>query len=444
MNDNQSSLPDVSGGYETLQIILIVVIGILIAFFIFSTYAIEYVNNNWNEYRCQPLYMMIAGILGHDPDENNKYCVEQQASIIVHEQTKKIEEDRKDLLSASSAASAAATSIVGMITKMSAGYNKSNNSINKVINNVTATIMFMMEKLKIIIKKLLAIATIIIYTLFSSIVFVKSMMGGTIGGITGILESGCFSGDTVINGINIKDTIISDDEEGNILGKMEFAYNKDYIYSYDGVKVTEDHLVLEEIWKPVKESNKAIKIPFNEDKVYCLITKDNRIKIGNTIFSDFISISGNVNNLIRNKVLELMNKEETISKNEVNKYYESGILNTQVIQTSKGMKNIGIVKVGDILPYYGRVNAVIKQKNSRWVSINNTLTTPGQIILYRNKFIKAIDHPKAIQHDFDEEAVSINTDTGIYIHSGLPILQYSEIENEKVEHFTASVMNKCC
>ena len=46
MNDKQGSMPNVSGGYETLQIILIVVIGILIAFFIFSTYAIEYVNNN--------------------------------------------------------------------------------------------------------------------------------------------------------------------------------------------------------------------------------------------------------------------------------------------------------------------------------------------------------------------------------------------------------------
>ena len=449
MNDNQSPIPNVAGGYETLQIILITVIGILIAFFIFSTYAIEYVNNNWNEYRCQPLYMMIAGILGHDPDENNKYCIEKQANIIATEQTKAIEDAKKDSTLATSLATDAANSIVGMITKMSAGYNKSSNSINKVINNITATIMFMMEKLKIIIKKLLAIATIIIYTLFSSIVFVKSMMGGTIGGITGILESGCFSGDTVINGINIKDISIGDSSgdsstDSIVLGKMEFEYNKDYIYSYNGVKVTEDHLVLEDIWRPVKESKQAIKIPFNENRVYCLITKNNRIKIGNLIFSDFISLSGNVNTLIRNKVLELMNKEVTLSKNEVNKYYESGILNTQVIQTSKGMINIGLVKVGDVLPYYGRINAVIKQQNNRWVSINNTLTTPGQIILYRNKFIKAVDHPTAIHHYFKDEAVSINTETGLFIHSGLPILQYSEIENEKVEHFTASVMNKCC
>ena len=77
------------------------------------------------------------------------------------------------------------------------------------------------------------------------------------------------------------------------------------------------------------------------------------------------------------------------------------------------------------------------------MSIKNTLTTPGQIILHRNKFIKAIDHPMAIQHNFDEEAVSINTDTGLYIHSGLPILQYSEIENETIEQFTAGVINKC-
>jgi len=431
---------DISGGYETLQIALIIVIGVLIAFFIFSTYAIEYINNNWNEYRCQPLYMMIAGLLGHDADKNNRYCVEQQSIIIADERGKENEEFKKKLNFSNMNFKNSLGSITTTINNMSTNFMNGQKSINKVINNIKASIMFMMEKLKVIIKKLLAVATVIIYTLFSSIVFVKSMVGGTVGGLSNIvLSDECFAGDTIVNGIKIKDITIGD----NVLGKMEFVYNKDYIYSYKGVKVTENHLVLEDIWKPVKDSLHAKKIPFDEKRVYCLVTKDNRIKINNTIFSDFISLSGNVNNLIRNKVLELMNKNLIVSSNEMNNYYESGILSTQVIQTSKGLKSIGDIDVEDILPYYGKVNGIIKQKNSRWVSINNTMTTAGQIILYSNKFIKAIDHPKAITHNFKGEAVSINTQTGLYIHSGLPILQYSEIENENIETFTVGVMNKC-
>jgi len=420
-------------GVETLQITLIVIIMIFIAGFIFSRYAIKYINNNWNEYRCQPMYMMIAGLIGHDPDENHIYCQELLASEYSKDRTDKMEQSDSLFNSALKSIQDSGSEIVNKIDNMASVHNEATKGITRVINNFKAVIMFMMEKLKVIIKKLLAIATVIIYTLFSSTIFMKSMLGGTLGTLDDII---CFAKDTMIDGTPIQDIKIG----GNILAIMKFNYNKDYIYEYKGVKVTEDHYILEDKWKKVKDSKLAKLIPFTDNKVYCLVTKNNRIVIGNAIFSDFISIHGYANGVIRNSILMSLDSD-SLSGADSDNYYESGILDTQIVSTNKGMKQIGELKLNDMLVPYGKVTGVVKQYNKKWVSIKNTFTTSEQIVLYNNSFIKAKDHPQAISHTFPGISVSVNTDSGLYMHSGMPILQYSEVPHENVENLTLKLLN---
>ena len=88
-----------------------------------------------------------------------------------------------------------------------------------------------------------------------------------------------------------------------------------------------------------------------------------------------------------------------------------------------------------------KVTGVVKQYNKKWVSIKNTFTTSEQIVLYNNSFIKAKDHPQAISHTFPGISVSVNTDSGLYMHSGMPILQYSEVPHENVENLTLKLLN---
>jgi hypothetical protein len=420
-------------GFENMQIILIIVIMVFIAGYIFSTYAIGYINNNWNEYRCQPLYMMIAGLIGHDPDENHKYCQALLASTYSEDTTVKMEQKESLFKKALESIQESGNEIVNKLDTMSGVHNEATSGIVKVINNFKAVIMFMMEKLKVIIKKLLAIATVIIYTLFSTVIFMKSMMGGTLGALDDII---CFAKNTMIDGTPIQDIKIG----GNILATMEFNYNKDYIYEYKGVKVTEDHYILEDKWKKVKDSKLAKKIPFSDDKVYCLVTKNNRIVIDNAIFSDFISINGYANGVIRNSILMSMDSN-SLSDIDLDNYYESGILDTQIVTTDKGMKQVGELKLNDMLFQYGKVTGVVRQYNKKWISIKNTFTTSEQIVLYNNVFIKAKDHPYAISHTFPGIAVSINTESGLYMHSGMPILQYSEVPNDNIENLTLKLLN---
>ena len=430
-------------GFETMQIVIIVIIMIFVAGLIFSRYAVKYINNNWNEYRCQPLYMMIAGLIGHDADENYKYCQEYNATIAGKPIIEKNEKKMGAISKVVELLQKTGTDIAYKIDSMDAVHNEATAGIMNVINNFKSTIMFMMEKLKVIIKKLLAVATVIIYTLFSSVVFMKSMMGGTFGGIDNILGGGeCFAGDTKINGTPIQDLKI----DNNVLSVMEFEYTLDYIYEYNGTKVTGTHLVLEDVWKMVKNSKEAKKVPYSESKVYCLITRDNKICINGTTFSDFISVNNETNSIVKNKVLKLLNPKECenthLNSNSELNYYECGIYSEHSINTDRGTILIKNIKVDDILPYYGKVIGVIKQKNNKWVKINDTVIAAEQIILYNKSWIKAIDHPGAIEKIFDGVTISINTHMGIYSHDNLSILQYSEIESYDIENYVLNNLNR--
>jgi hypothetical protein len=64
------------------------------------------------------------------------------------------------------------------------------------------------------------------------------------------------------------------------------------LYTYEGVVVSGEHLVLENgKWKYVKDTSKSI--PFmgpNPRVIYCFNTTDHRVPIGQTIFADYEEI----------------------------------------------------------------------------------------------------------------------------------------------------------
>jgi hypothetical protein len=389
----------------------------------------RYIGSQWSYYRCHPFILPFSG------NENNTYCLKKVSDEVVKNNSK--EQTLKSNIIGGSIFDLKSNiaSHVKSLGSLAGTHSSAVASITNKINNLKATLMFMVEKMKVIVKKLLAIFTVIIYALYASIVFMQGMIAGPIGAAATILDSGtCFSGNTLINGTPMKDIPIG----GDILSLMEFYYPENYIYDYKGIKVTGDHLVFENKWIPVKDSDLSRKIPFYENKVYCLITKSNTIEINNSLFSDFIGVSGDISNTIRTKIINKLNNGGYSSTLDESEYYESGILNT----TRIGTKQIKDIKLGDILPDNSVVTGIVKQVNDKWISINNTFTTRGQIVYYNGEFIKAIDHPLAKEHSFTGECISINTNNGIYKVNNLEFLQYNEIRCDNTENYILNVMNK--
>jgi len=176
------------GGFQLLQIIIIISISVLCAFFIFSYYAISYIKENWNDNRCRPEYMMFAGWLGYDADENYRFCLNEQNNVIQKKTLKKT----KNFFNWYSYGMKKIRNItVGAARKLDQiqlGNNQILGDVKGMIDNIKSIIKTAIENLTILLKKLLALGSIIIFTITSSATTLKGIQQGTLGAITALSD----------------------------------------------------------------------------------------------------------------------------------------------------------------------------------------------------------------------------------------------------------------
>ena len=148
-----------------------------------------------------------------------------------------------------------------------------------------------------------------------------------------------------INNIKLGDNILSG---GKVLSILETEHTEPFIFEYLGVKVTANHFVYENnIWKRVKNSDNAIVVPYDIDRVYCLITEKHSIISKNIKFSDFEATdSPNMGKKWDKLVLYKLNN---IDFNiEIEKSYSTGFTsNTHIKMKDGNYKKIIDISIGD-------------------------------------------------------------------------------------------------
>ena len=120
-------------------------------------------------------------------------------------------------------------------------------------------------------------------------------VGGVVGGVIGKVI-GCFLPNTLVSmSDGSKKKIIDIELKDNVaIGGFVFATGKflvNDIYDYKGVKVSGSHLVNEKgNWLKVQDSKLAKLISTEDTVVYTLGTKNRRILINDTLFTDYFDI----------------------------------------------------------------------------------------------------------------------------------------------------------
>ena len=120
-------------------------------------------------------------------------------------------------------------------------------------------------------------------------------VGGVVGGVIGKVI-GCFLPNTLVSMKDgSKKKIIDIELKDNVaIGGFVFATGKflvNDIYDYKGIKVSGSHLVNEKgNWLKVQNSKLAKLISTEDTVVYTLGTKNRRILINNTLFTDYFDI----------------------------------------------------------------------------------------------------------------------------------------------------------
>jgi hypothetical protein len=291
---------------------------------------LENLRDNWVQYRCNPMYMPFAG--GIQPEistlENFQFCVNAMAQDIFGL-----------LMQPVNLMFGVFTGVVGMITH-DLGYFR--NFISGImtfiasfvgdvfskIQNTFGTMVSLMARIRDLTQRILGSAGYAATIMITTVKFIKALVGMLMSLVRTIVTilfaisivlsfvfppllafaiflgsqiglSFCFHPDTPIyvqgkGLIKVSDVKVGDvfREGCTVTATMRCLATGVPLYTYEGVVVSGEHLVLEAgKWVYVQHSSKSI--PYvgpNPDLIYCFNTTDHRVPIGQTVFADYEEI----------------------------------------------------------------------------------------------------------------------------------------------------------
>ena len=297
-------------------ILSIFIILIFIGLYLFNILGIgiKNIQDNWSLYRCNPIVMPFAGLFNHDVGTNFSYCIQNQQTSYMGELLKPVHYSQHVLSETSSEITNAIQDIRAFFDKIRIFISNIVSSIMAVFLNIINEILKIIIGIKDLFAKLIGIAVIFGHIITGSSQFASSTWEGPPGQTLRGIGSVCFHPDTLIKKNNNKITKIKNIKLGDKLkngqivqGTMNLSNldkNNNYIETMyiinNGEKdkpiiVSGSHLIFDRNinnFIHVKDYKNAIISDISLDKLFCLITSDHTIPLGNYIFHDWEDNNG--------------------------------------------------------------------------------------------------------------------------------------------------------
>jgi hypothetical protein len=289
------------------------VIFIFIMFMIFHSYIsmisnIKKVKENWPMYRCNPAVMPFASFFGEDAMDNFNYCMTDMQKGSITEMLQPITYNVDLMSSFSSNFATGLNSSREVMSDMKSGIF----SIVEYVYKMFSAIVIQFQKIGIALKdvvgKFSALLVAVLYLTDGSLKTMESAWKGPPGqAIRAVgkfrMPGGCFHANTLIKLEDGTNKRIKDIKIGDILLNNTYVYATMIIKNIDhqdnylnkmyllpgNITVSESHLIQlpDKRWCQIKDHNDAKLISTNYDTLYCLITNNHTIPIGNYLFGDW-------------------------------------------------------------------------------------------------------------------------------------------------------------
>lgn len=424
---------------------ILLIIFLIISLGIFLYYNFDSINGgvknikqNWNDYRCKPYIIPIAGLIGPtgtSTTDNFMDCSNTQITGLFN------------------TLMAPFLNIIDLIINIIRQLVNNINSIREIINYIRESIVTFAEDIYSDMYDVFTrVATLYndfskaMYNIFLTFYYVLQGLQNSYYTISSIfslfnplLSLFCFDEYTKVRLTDGSIKCIKDIKNGDLLedyaiveGVLKLSTKGVDMYEYKGVIVSGEHLIYETLfnsengkWLKVKESSYAIRLSKDEYQkpfIYSLITSNSKIpvvyndinnsdtdNINKTIFADWYETNDvNIKKEIQKKTLSLLNGDDNIIGDSVyndscNYKYQNewwGFNENTILElndtTTKKIKDI---KIGDKLINGSEVLAVVRNiVNSdnlytlRGRNGLNIVTTGSQIVNYENKWRKVSDN----------------------------------------------------
>jgi hypothetical protein len=296
----------------TLSILIIIIFIILYIFNILAV-GIKNIQEDWPEYRCNPIVMPFASVFGHNTATNFTFCIQTMMQNYMGSLTQPIMSNFNILGNISSSINSSLTDVKAFFNYLRTSIEDAVRSIFGVFLNILIEFQRVTINMKDIFKKMIGIMVTLMYTIEGSINTMNSTWNGPPGQLVRAL---CFHPETKIklkDGtiVAIKDMPLNSQlKTGAIVHAVMNISNLDEnsnfvedLYKLKGGENNEDiivsgsHLVYDSKLKNFIHVKELANTKINEDNhanLTCLITSNHTIPIGKWIFHDWEDNNGSV------------------------------------------------------------------------------------------------------------------------------------------------------
>ena len=379
---------------DTIIFIIATVVAILSSLYLFAGSQVSILKKNWPEYRCNPLYMPMAGMVGDDVMSNFTKCTmkgfHDYAGFIMDPIVAEFGVVNDTLTEVNS-------TMVGMRSMMSGvrgGFLGIVGSVFGKIQNVMSQTQYIVIRMRTLMSRVVAVMYSFLYIFYGGVESGKSLVNGPVGGAMNLL---CFDENTPIltlEGMKLmKDVRIGERLQAN-LAVVTSVYKMDgtgvQMYSLSDILVSGSH--------KVKYRGKVIRIDKHplakkvstpSKTLICFNTSNHRISIKNYEFLDFDETEDSEFMKFKSNYIQMLYNRTIL---DAPSDYKSGLLCGTKIPTKQGLVSIQNIQVGDVLDNGDVVKGICSHilKDSMYAEIEpGILASLGTWIYKDNKIMRA-------------------------------------------------------
>lgn len=275
----------------------------------FLAIGLKKIEENWETYRCNPLVMPMAGLIGKNPTENMAECIKNMQSGYMSILMQPIDMNFSILTDIASGVTAKIAETMSFIDGLRGMIGSITVGMFGTFSSIMSGFALSMMAVRDLVSRLTATTFLLLYSITSLLNGGRSLWNGAPGsGVRGLaslcfsprskidLEDGtkvaiseCSIGAKLRGGGVIRAVMELDntDESGGVIEKL---------YRYAGGKVSGSHLVYDQQadeFIPARELlGKSTATSGDEPVLYCLITSNHIIPSGRLIFHDWEDNNG--------------------------------------------------------------------------------------------------------------------------------------------------------
>jgi len=379
---------------DSIIFAIVTLVAICTSLYLYAGSQVSNLKKNWAQYRCNPLYMPMAGMVGDDVMSNFTKCTMSGFHTYAGFVMDPILAEFGVVNDTLEEVSDTMGSMRSMMSGVRGGFLGIIGSVFGKIQNVMSQTQYIVIRMRTLMSRVVGIMFSFVYIFYGGMQSGQSLINGPVGKTMSVL---CFDESTKIQTFDglkmMKDVKIGDRLQSN-LALVTSVYKLDgngvQMYSLSDVVVSGSHKVRHKgKFIRVDKHPAAKKVNKPSPKLVCLNTNTHKISIKNYEFLDFVESDDTEFMKFKNTYIQMMYNGTV---RESPSPYAGALVYGTKISTRSGTKEIQTIEVGDILDNGDVVKGVCSHlmHNNTYVEVaSGVLTSPGTWVFKDNKIQRA-------------------------------------------------------